>query len=135
MSLYLIKLHFTSNFLDQNNPKSKYSKCKNELIYIRVFEAVQYTCSGILSGLTPQGKTGVPREESLQVWARLNQQKTQPTYDVASGILTKAKLVGVKSSHHYATLCPKKKVSSVKHCWKKEPMEELLAYLFCLNLH
>ena len=42
VSLFQIKtrLNFTSNFLDQNNPKSKY-KCKNELIYIRHFEAVQ----------------------------------------------------------------------------------------------
>ena len=40
--LYLIKtqLNFTSNILEQNNPKSKYL-CKNELIYIRDFEAVQ----------------------------------------------------------------------------------------------
>ena len=35
VSLYLIKtrLNFTSNFLDQNNPISKY-QCKNKLIYI-----------------------------------------------------------------------------------------------------
>ena len=33
-------LNFTSNFLEQNNPQSKYY-CKNELIYIRDFEAVQ----------------------------------------------------------------------------------------------
>ena len=42
MSLYLIdtaKLS-QSNFLDQNNPKYKY-QCKNDLIYIRDFEAVQ----------------------------------------------------------------------------------------------
>ena len=34
--LYLIKTRrkFTSNFLNQNNPKSKYY-CNNELIYIR----------------------------------------------------------------------------------------------------
>ena len=39
---YLIKtrLNFPSNFLDQNNPKSKY-RCRNELIYIRDFEVVQ----------------------------------------------------------------------------------------------
>ena len=35
-----------SNFLDQNNPESKY-KCKNELIYIRDFEAVQKTRSRV----------------------------------------------------------------------------------------
>ena len=42
LSLYPIKtrLNFTSNFLDQNNPKSKY-QCKSELIYIRDFEVVQ----------------------------------------------------------------------------------------------
>ena len=33
-------LNFTSNVLDQNNPMSKY-QCKNKLIYIRDFEAVQ----------------------------------------------------------------------------------------------
>ena len=50
VSLYLIKtrLNFKSNFLDQNNPKSKY-KCKNELICIRDFEAVHKTRSHILS--------------------------------------------------------------------------------------
>ena len=41
-------------FLDQNNPKSKY-KCKNELIYVRDFEAVQKTRSRVLSGLKPRG--------------------------------------------------------------------------------
>ena len=42
MTLYLIKtrLKFTSNFVDQNNPKSKYD-CKNELACVRDFEAVQ----------------------------------------------------------------------------------------------
>ena len=42
MPLYPIKtqLNFTSNGLDQNNPKSRY-QCKNELIYIRDFEAVR----------------------------------------------------------------------------------------------
>ena len=42
LSLCLIKtrLNFTSNFLDQNDPKSKY-QCKSELIYIRDFEVVQ----------------------------------------------------------------------------------------------
>ena len=51
MSLYLIdtaKLS-QSNFLDQNNPKYKY-QCKNDLIYIRDFEAVQKTCSRVLPG-------------------------------------------------------------------------------------
>ena len=42
-------LNFTSNVLDQINPKSKY-ECKNELIYIRDFEAVQKTRSHLLSG-------------------------------------------------------------------------------------
>ena len=32
-----------SNFLDQNNPKSKY-QCKHKLIYIGYFEAIQKTC-------------------------------------------------------------------------------------------
>ena len=36
------QLNFTSNFLDQNNPKSKYW-CKNELIYMGDFEAIQKT--------------------------------------------------------------------------------------------
>jgi len=43
MSVFYLKktrLNFTSNFLHQNNPKSKYL-CKNELIYIRDFEAVE----------------------------------------------------------------------------------------------
>ena len=43
-------LNFTSNFLDQNNPNSQY-QCKNELICIRDFEAVQKTRSRVLSGL------------------------------------------------------------------------------------
>ena len=45
---------YVQMFLDQNNPKSKY-KCKNELIYIRDFEAVQKTRSRLLSGLKPRG--------------------------------------------------------------------------------
>ena len=54
--LYLIKkrLNITSNFLDHNNPRSKYS-CKNELIYIRNFEAVQQTGRSVLSGLKTLG--------------------------------------------------------------------------------
>ena len=42
LSLYLIKtrLNFTSSFLNQNDPKSKY-QCKNELIFIRDFEVVK----------------------------------------------------------------------------------------------
>ena len=49
---HLIKtqLNFTSNFLQQNNPKSKYY-CKNELIYIRDFEAIQKTRVHVLSSL------------------------------------------------------------------------------------
>ena len=45
---HLIKtqLNFTSNFLFQNNPKSRYY-CKNELIYIRDFEAIQKTHSRV----------------------------------------------------------------------------------------
>ena len=41
------RLDFTSSFVDQNNPRSKYW-CKNELIYIRDFEAVQKTHSRML---------------------------------------------------------------------------------------
>ena len=41
------RLNFTSNFLAQNNLKSK-NKCKNELVYIRDFEAVQKTRSRVL---------------------------------------------------------------------------------------
>ena len=50
--LYLteIRLNFTSNFLDQDNLKSKYL-CKNEVIYIRDFEAIQKTRSRVLSGV------------------------------------------------------------------------------------
>ena len=33
-------VNFTSRFLDQNDPKSKY-QCKNELIFIRDFEVVK----------------------------------------------------------------------------------------------
>ena len=33
-------MNFTSRFLDQNDPKSKY-QCKNELIFIRDFEVVK----------------------------------------------------------------------------------------------
>ena len=47
-------LNLTSKFLDQNNPKSKY-QCKNELIYIRDFEAVQKTRSRVLSGVKTHG--------------------------------------------------------------------------------
>ena len=43
-----------SNFLDQINPKSKYYS-KNELIYIIDFEAVQKTCSCVLSGVKTLG--------------------------------------------------------------------------------
>ena len=41
--------------LHQNNPKSYY-QCKNELIYIRDFEAVKKTRSRALSGLKTQAK-------------------------------------------------------------------------------
>ena len=54
---YFIKtrLNCTSNFLqDQNNPKSKYY-CKNELIYIRDFEAVQNTRGSVLPGVKTLG--------------------------------------------------------------------------------
>ena len=53
LSIYLIKtrLKFTSNFLDQNDPKSKY-QCKYEFIYIRDFEVVQNSQS-VLWGLKP----------------------------------------------------------------------------------
>ena len=44
------RLNFTSNFLDQNNPKSK-EYGKNELIYIIDFEAVQKTRGHVLQGL------------------------------------------------------------------------------------
>ena len=37
-------------FYNQNNPKSRY-QCKNELIHIKDFEAVQKTRSHVLSGL------------------------------------------------------------------------------------
>ena len=59
MSVFYLKktqLNFTSNFLHQNNPKSKYL-CKNELIYIRDFEAVEKTRSLVLSGLKTLGST------------------------------------------------------------------------------
>ena len=42
------RLNLTSVLLDQNNPKSKYYS-KNDLIYIRDFEAVQETRSHVLS--------------------------------------------------------------------------------------
>ena len=48
ISFYLY--NFTSDFLDQDNLKSKYL-CKNEVIYIRDFEAVQKTRSRVLSGV------------------------------------------------------------------------------------
>ena len=56
MSLYLIntRLNLTSSLLDQNNPKSKYW-CKNELIYIKDFEAVQKTKGLVLSALKTRG--------------------------------------------------------------------------------
>ena len=50
------RLNFTSNFLHQNNPKSKYL-CKKELIYIRDFEAVEKTRSLVLSSLKTLGST------------------------------------------------------------------------------
>ena len=40
------RLNSTSNFLDQNNPKSKYKR-KNELIYIRDFKAIWKTRSHV----------------------------------------------------------------------------------------
>ena len=43
-------LNFTSKFLDRKNLNSQY-QCKNELICIRDFEAVQKTRSRVLSGL------------------------------------------------------------------------------------
>ena len=57
MSLFLIKtrVSFTSNFLDQNNPKFKFL-CKKELIYIRDFEAIPKTCGPVLSRLKTLGK-------------------------------------------------------------------------------
>ena len=48
ISFYLY--NFTSDFLDQDNLKSKYL-CKNEVIYISDFEAVQKTRSRVLSGV------------------------------------------------------------------------------------
>ena len=54
--LKMTRLNFASNFLHQNNPKSKYL-CKNELIYIRDFEAVEKTRSLVLSGLKTLGST------------------------------------------------------------------------------
>ena len=46
----MAKLSWMFIILDQNNPRSKYS-CKNELIYIRDFEAVQKTHRSVLSGV------------------------------------------------------------------------------------
>ena len=48
------RLNLTSVLLDQNNPKSKYYS-KNDLIYIRDFEAVQETRSHVLSVLKTLG--------------------------------------------------------------------------------
>ena len=45
-----------ASFLDQNNLKTTY-QCKNELICIRHFEAVQNTCTHVLSGLKTLGFT------------------------------------------------------------------------------
>ena len=59
MSVFYLKktrLNFTSNFLHQNNHKSKHL-CKNELIYIKDFEAVEKTRSLVLSGLKTPGST------------------------------------------------------------------------------
>ena len=36
------------HFLDHNNPKSKISRCTNELIYIRDFEARSRALTGFL---------------------------------------------------------------------------------------
>ena len=61
MSLYLIKtqLNFTSNFLDQNNPKSKLLLVQEwvMLIYIWDFEADQKSNSSVLSGVKTLGFT------------------------------------------------------------------------------
>ena len=61
MSLYLIKtqLNFTSNFLDQNNPKSKLLLVQEwvMLIYIWDFEADQKSNSSVLSGVKILGFT------------------------------------------------------------------------------
>ena len=48
------RLNVTSNFLDQYNPKSKYY-CKNELVHIRDFEAVQKTRNRVF-GLKTRGE-------------------------------------------------------------------------------
>ena len=55
-------------FLDQNNPKSKY-QCKNEMIYMRDFEAVQKTRISVLSGM----KT---RDEYTHSWSFFKQYLT-----------------------------------------------------------
>ena len=52
MSLHLIKTRL--NLIHRNFLTNL--KCKNELIYIRDFEAVQKTRSHVLSGLKPRGK-------------------------------------------------------------------------------
>ena len=49
-----MRLNFTTDFLDQNNPKYKYNP-KNELIYIRDFEAIRETRSRVLSGAKTLG--------------------------------------------------------------------------------
>ena len=50
----MTRLNFTSNILDQNNPKSKY-QCKNELIFIRDFDDVRKNRSRVSSGLKTLG--------------------------------------------------------------------------------
>ena len=53
MSVFIFdkdRLNFTSNLLDQNN-LIPHSWCKNQLIYIRNFEAIRKTLSRVLSSL------------------------------------------------------------------------------------
>ena len=58
-------------------------------------------------GFWEEGKTGVPGKKALGGEQRreLNQQQTQPKYDVDAGIWTRATLVGGERSHHCATPC------------------------------
>ena len=55
---YLTKtrLNFTPNFLDQNNPKSKYISAGMSLSISEIVKPFKKTLSRVISGLTTQGK-------------------------------------------------------------------------------
>ena len=50
------RLNFTPNFLDQNNPKSKYISAEMSLSISEILKPFKKNLSPVISGLTTQGK-------------------------------------------------------------------------------